>query len=134
LYNYSPIFLINQIKLYSARKAYKLETFYSKKLLKYLSIFKKIGLINQFVLKQDNIVKKKVDIYLFYYNLVPLSKNYKLLSRSSRKFYISYHALRLLSKRTKASVFLISTNRGLISHHEALKFKIGGLLIGFFSV
>lgn len=134
LHKYSPTFLLNQINLHAARKSCKLTTNYSKKLLKYLIIFKQIGLITSFVLKQKNLIKKNVDIYLFYYNLLPLCKHYKLMTRPSRKFYISFKGLRLLNKRTHSSVFLISTHRGLITHQQALKFKIGGMLIGFFSI
>jgi ribosomal protein S8 len=56
-----------------------------------------------------------------------------VLSTSSKSFYISYKALRLLSKRTGNSIFIISNSLGLTEHTTSLKQKNGGMLMGFFS-
>jgi len=76
----------------------------------------------------------EVIIYLLYWKSYPTARNYKLMSRPGKYFYISHQALRLLSKKTHASVFLLSTSRGIITHRNALLNNIGGILMGSYTI
>jgi ribosomal protein S8 len=66
-----------------------------------------------------------------YYNKIALVKNIRLISTPSRTLFVSYKALRLLSKRTGLATYLISTSLGILPHKEALRKRIGGILLGF---
>jgi ribosomal protein S8 len=57
-----------------------------------------------------------------------------LISNQSKIFTISYHSLKLLTKKSGSSVFLISTSKGLLSNKEAINQKNGGIILGFFSL
>lgn len=130
-----PIILpTDLIKFYSLfnlsiknKKLYFLIPF-SLKFLNYSNFFKKLGLIKSFfILKNKKI--KFLKICFFFYKHLPILNYIKLISTSSKIFTISYTSLRLLSKKTKNSLFLLSTSKGLISHHDALKIKIGGKIL-----
>jgi ribosomal protein S8 len=56
------------------------------------------------------------------------------MSKPSKKLFISYKALRLLSKKTGRSVFLISTSSGVIPHHVAIKKNLSGFILGFITI
>jgi ribosomal protein S8 len=130
-----PIILpVDLIKFYSVfnlslknKKLYFLMPF-SSKFFFYTSLFKKLGLIKTFfILKKNNI--KFLKICFFFYKNLPILNYIKLISNSAKNYTISYNSLRLLSKRTKNSLFLLSTTTGVISHNEALKMKIGGRIL-----
>jgi ribosomal protein S8 len=59
---------------------------------------------------------------------VPLYKNFKFLSKPSRKFYVSYKNLKKFYGKCQY-LGIVRTRRGLLSLVECLKFKIGGELI-----
>lgn len=65
----------------------------------------------------------------FFYKTLPIINFIKLISNLSKTYTISYKALNLLCKQTSNSLFVLSSNYGFISHHDALKFKIGGKII-----
>jgi ribosomal protein S8 len=75
-----------------------------------------------------------IKIYLYYYKNKIISNNFKILSTPSKSFFLSYKSLRLLSKRTSSSIFILSTDKGILSHKQALNQKLGGLVLGFFSI
>lgn len=131
--HYPLIFLLNHIKLSSAKKKFKFSLPFYQKLLKYLIIFKRIGVINHFHITCEKGFKFKVVIYLLYLDKCSTAKNYKIMSRPGKYFYISHNALKLLSKRTRASIFTLSTSRGVMTHQTALLNKIGGTLIGSYT-
>jgi len=53
----------------------------------------------------------------------------QLISTISKKFTISVKALTILDKSLKNSILLIETSRGIITHKEALRRHLGGLLL-----
>jgi ribosomal protein S8 len=130
-----PIILpTDLIKFYSLfnlsiknKKLYVLLPF-SSKFLFYSNFFKKLGLIKSFFILTNKKIKFLKICFFFYKNL-PILNYIKLISTSSKIFTISYISLRLLSKKTKNSLFLLSTSKGLIAHRDALKIKIGGKIL-----
>lgn len=130
-YNLSTI--SNLINIHKLRKSLIFKILYSRKNLNIVKIFKAINLIYQYSLIQINDITY-IQIYLNYFNNKKIGTNLKIISKPSKKIYISYTALRLLSKRTGRSIFLISTTNGIISHHTALKYKLSGIIIGFITI
>jgi ribosomal protein S8 len=107
---------------------------YTKKTIQLLYFFKKYGLIKTFNVSKVSSNNPIIRVYLSYHRDLRLCQNIKLISTPSRSFYISLKAIKLVDKRTLGSIFILSTNKGLITHKEALLHKTGGKLIGFFSV
>lgn len=58
--------------------------------------------------------------------------NAKIISKPSKKFYISHKQLFLYTKSNFNSVIFLHTTRGLITHSDALKHKIGGQVVFIF--
>jgi ribosomal protein S8 len=123
---------MNHIKFNVNHKNLIFKIIFTKKNLIFIKILRKLNFINRFVvIKTKNLYFIK--IFAYYYKTNQIGKNFKLLSTPSKTFFISFKALKLLSKRSGASIFLISTTKGIITHQHALKNKIGGIVIGFFS-
>lgn len=117
----------------ASQKKLSLTIVYSRKAILLLKLLYSIGAIQNYYLLNDKGVKQKtlIKIYVTFYKKLPLTKYFKLMSRPSRTFHISYAALRILQKKTYSSVYFLSTSIGLITHHDAVKLRIGGNLIGF---
>ncbi len=131
-YNYSFSYVFNLINIHASSKKLTFNLIYTKKNFSILKILKTLNLIQNFrLMTADNRVF--IQIHLFYFQKKRIGHNFKVLSTPSKKFYLSFKALRLINKRSGSSIFLISTTRGVFSHKEALAKKMGGLAIGFFS-
>lgn len=132
-YNYSLSYVLNLIKINTARKDLIFDLIFTKKTFIFVKILKKLGYIHKY-----SITKKKnslyIKIYIYFFKNKRINTYFKLVSKPSKSFFISLKSLRLLSKRTGGSVFLISTSYGLITHREALDKKTGGIIVGFFSL
>lgn len=104
---------------------------YTKKNLLAIKFFKKINFINNY-----GIIKKNKKIFiiirLLYFKNLKINKNFKLISTPSRTYYISFKTLLLLNKRSGASLYILSTSKGIITHKEAIKKNLSGFLLGFF--
>lgn len=127
-YNYSYNYVINHLIFNIQKKNLKCELLHTKKILKLLSFFKKIGLIkNYFCFFKKMTYKIKVS--LGYYKLVPIFKKIKLLSTPSRFFFISFNAAKLMHSRSLATFCVLSTPKGLLTLSEAVRLKTGGKLL-----
>lgn len=99
---------------------------HSKYNLNIVKILNKVGLIHRFYI---NNFSKSIYITLFYYNYIPFFKSFRILSTSTKVYNISYKALKLMSLSIGTSTLIISSSKGLITHQNALKYKIGGKLL-----
>lgn len=132
-YNYNISYSINLININKLHKNLTFYIIFSKKNLVFLNFLKNFNFIHKYILiKKNN--RLLIKIYLYYYKNKKISPFFKLISKPSKNFFVSYKILRLLSKRTAGSIFIISTSKGLLSHHEAIKNKVSGKLIAFFSL
>lgn len=133
MYNYYVSYLVNHIKLNSARKNLKFILPYTKKSFLFLNFLKHINYIYKFkIFLKDN--KLNFLIFLYYFNQLSLVKNFKILSKPSKSYFVTLKSLILLSKRTHSSIFILSTSKGFLTHKEAIKKKIGGIMLGFFLI
>jgi len=98
----------------------------SPKFLILATFFKKLGLIKNFLILNKFSKVKILKISFFFIKSLPIVNYIRLISTSSKIYIISYASLRLLTKKTKNSLFLISTSRGLLNHNDAIKIKTGG--------
>lgn len=132
LYNYNISYIINLININKLKKNLTFNVFFTKKNLYFVIFLKNFNFIYKYTLIK---IKDKtyIKIFLYYYKNKIICNNFKVISTPSKSFFLSYNSLRIISKRTSASIFIISNDKGIISHNSALKDKKGGLVLGFFS-
>ena len=131
LYSYSPSYFINLININTSRRNLFFYIQYTRKTLVLINFFKKINFFESYSIVKIN-DKFFFKVSPFYYKNLNLKKNFKLLSSSSRKYFISLKALTLLNKRSGTSLYILSTSKGIITHKTAIKKKLSGFLLGFF--
>lgn len=114
---------INLIKISTKHKKKGFIINNSKKNINILKAFIKINII-----KFINIKNNKIIVYINYKNNKPVFNNIINIFKSSNKKFISLKNLKKISNKHNW-VFILSTNKGLINNYEALKLKVGGLII-----
>jgi len=129
----SNSYVINHINLALSKKILNNNLVLSKKTISLVKILYKVGCIYKYSIfrKRTNSSKSNymIKFSVFFYKNKPFFKGLKLISTGSRKVTISYNALRLTNKFLKSSMLILSTSKGVITHREALNYKIGGLVI-----
>lgn len=118
--------VINLIKInYSLKKKYvKIQL--NKKDLELIKIFLRLNIIS--VVKEDTKTKNYFTIFFKYLKEEPVFTNIKNLYKPSRPVYIGLNELIKINKK-KNNIFILSTNKGLITNFNAEQKKIGGILV-----
>lgn len=132
LYNYNISYVINLININRLKKNLKFNIFFTKKNLYFINFLKNSSFIRNYELITIN-NRIFIKIYLYYYKNNIVCNNFKIISRPSKSFFLSYKSLKLISKKSSSSIFLISNDKGIMTHQTAIKNKKGGLILGFFS-
>jgi len=129
---YSPSYIQNHVHFALAQKNPQSKVMYTRKTIMIIKVLAEIGCIHRFLIS-SSIYKKNpkyiIWLTIFLYNNTPFFKSFRLLSTPSKHYTISYKALRILSTSIGASIIILSTSYGLITHKEALEKHIGGLLL-----
>lgn len=118
---------LNSIKVGYNNKLRFVKLPVNPKLLILLNLFIKINYIKAYVQFYDYLL-----VELHVYPNTSGWCNAKIISKPSKKFYISYKQLFLHTKYNFNSVILLHTTKGLITHSEALKQKVGGQIVFVF--
>lgn len=126
-------YVLNLININKAKKNLCFSLLFTVKNHQFVKILKKFNVIHDYKLfKKNNF--NYIKITLFFYKNNPICFNFKIISRQSKIFTISYQSLLLLTKKSGSSIFLLSTAKGILSNKEAIHQKTGGVLLGFFSL
>jgi len=107
----------------------KLNLIYKKKILKYNFKKKNINIIKILISlnKKKYIKKKNKNIYIYLNNIIKY--NYiKNLYKPSKKIFLKNEIIKKLTLKKKW-IFLLSTNKGIITNFEAIKKNLGGIII-----
>jgi len=107
----------------------KLNLIYKKKIIKYKFYKKNINIIK--ILINLNIIKyvKKNNTNIFIYLNNFYKKNYlNSFYKPSNSIFLKIKIIKKITLKKKW-IFLISTNKGILTNFEAIKKNIGGLLI-----
>jgi len=115
--------IINLIKVNYILKKKKLKTKLNKKDFEIIKLFMKLNLI-KFV-KKDN---KYFDIYFKYAKNNIMFFNIKNMYKPSKPTFINIKEIKKINKKNN-NIFILSTNKGVITNFEAEKNNIGGVLI-----
>lgn len=132
-YNYKFSYIINLIKINKAKQRLYFDILFTKQTLMYSNIFNSLNYIFRYeIIIKNN--KHLIRLYINYQNSKNVGNGFKLFSKPSHSFRISLKALKLITKKTGDSVFLISNSYGILSHNDAIKKNSAGLLLCFFNI
>ena len=123
----SYAFLINHVNILTSTKYRWSLVRYNRKSLKLLILLRHCGVVNSSLL----ICKKKKLLKLspFVYKKVPFFKGIRLISTPSKSFSIKLKALRIVSRSLGGAILVLETSKGLLTHNDALRLRIGGRLL-----
>lgn len=96
-----------------------------KKIIPILKILWKFNFISNFFF----INKNELKIILEQNNINYKFKNIKLYYKSSNYYYISYKKIKKYFSNDYSYLIILSTIKGIITHNDAMKLKIGGKII-----
>ncbi len=125
-------YTINHVNLSLGSKCPQTTIIHTKNTHKVIYLLYKLGCINNFVLHskvKGRRLQKYVTFSIFFFKNTPFFKSLRLVSSPSKKHTVTYSGLRIIQQSLGASVLLISSVHGLITHEKALKLKIGGLIV-----
>ena len=94
------------------------------KLLHFVKLLYQLGVIRRFV----NIKKGLYRIFPNWHTDLGTAHNIRFF-RNKRPIHVKYKALSVIQTYTFNSTLILHTDKGLLTHKEALKNKIGGQLI-----
>lgn len=64
------------------------------------------------------------------YKGTPFFKSVRLVSTPTKRHIISLTALKVVAQSARSSTIILSTSKGVMTHREACKQRIGGLILG----
>lgn len=124
------IHLLAQLRINTAKRNFFFKISIGSKELDMLELLTQKGIIRRFY-KLHKAVGDR-NSYLVYPNYTRLANSnlrLVLFSRNADHIRITLSAIKMLNKASGASSFILKTDRGLLTHQEALKRKVGGVLV-----
>ena len=121
--NYS--YLINHLKISTARQAFFFEVLVSPQVLSILKILLDLNIVRRFYRVHGN----RFRIFPSWSSKNPTFSQIRVYRRVANPLTIKYHALQVLQHNLKSSHLILSTPYGLLPHREAMRRKTGGQLI-----
>ena len=124
--------LISQLKINTAKRNFFFKICLGSKNLEMVNLLLQKGLIRRFYkLHKMGFEKHLYLIYPNYTRLINTNQRLVLFARNADHITLTTHALRLLAKGCGSSNFVLKTDKGLLTHQEALRLNTGGILICF---
>jgi ribosomal protein S8 len=125
----TPNYVANHINIANSKKLVSKSIILTKDSLRLIKILHNYGVVHRFVITRNPLKRLPTHLITFttlVYKNKPFFRGVKIVTTPSRKHTITINALRRASHSIKESLVLISTPFGVISHKEALAYKIGG--------
>ena len=117
-------YTINHLKLAVAKKHFFFLINYTKRVEVFLKVLKKLNLIRRFY----NFNSKKFVIFPTY-TKKPVGSYLRVYYRLRNPIIVRHSALVLINKSFGNSIVVFESSKGLVTQSEALKLKIGGVLV-----
>lgn len=125
-----PAYIQNHIAFALAQQNPITRLKYTKKSFIIIKILQAVGCIHRFFIKTPrNNFQKSIILSILFYKNTPFFKSFRLLSTPTKQYNITYKALRILTLSLGVSTIILSTPKGLLTHKQALQYKIGGQLL-----
>ena len=94
-----------------------------------MKVLRREGCVLYFAPRTFDIKKRYLLFTPYFYKQTSFFKYIRLISTISKKFTVTFKALTIINKSLKNSLLLIETSKGIISHKEALRLRVGGLIL-----
>jgi ribosomal protein S8 len=98
---------------------------FNKVSLNFIYILNKVGLFFKMEIKDKLIILYLKPNKINLQNVLKI----KLLSKPSKKKYLTVYKLKAACNKYKSDTFILSTKKGFITHFEALNHNLGGEII-----
>lgn len=121
----SLMYFLNHFKIATAKKNLYFDIYITKRSFSIFQIFYKLNLIRRFV----KLTATKYRIYPTYTLSKLTPRKIKTYLKSSHYLTISFKILQLLNLNLPSSYIILETSKGIITHKEALNYKVGGRLL-----
>ena len=119
------VYFANHLKMAIARRNFVFSIAINEKVLRLMRMFLKINIIRRI----EKLTPKTYRIYISWYNNHTRLKSLVFYSLGAHPLRLSHAALLLLNTHTHNSHVILSTSRGLLTHREALKYRLGGIIV-----
>lgn len=129
---YTHAYVVNHVNILLSRKQKCVQIILTKKTLRLIRVFYKNAVIKNYIIVEKTIKNKKTKFIRFtglFFKNESYYKGIRLVSTPSKKHTISLKGLNLLKKISGTSLIILETSRGIISHIDALKLGVGGLIL-----
>lgn len=120
-------YTINHIKFTLARKALYGRIIDTRKSYNLLKLLTQLHVIRRFHKGPDN----TLIFYPAYDSRCVRTHNIKMFYKNKTHLYFKYKSLQVLKNSLLSSYFILETSRGLMTHHDALKHRVGGFVVCF---
>lgn len=113
---------LSNLKNHCLSKKQVLKQKKTKQIIKIVDLLIKEGLLNGYYLSNNNII----NILLKYNNQKPVINQIQLISKPGKRVYVKN---KWILKNQKDSLFILSTQKGFLTHMDAQRLNLGGELI-----
>lgn len=122
--------LLSHLRLNIAKKNLFFKILINNQELDMIRLLTQRGIVRRFFKLHTRLNTK--NLYIVYPNHTLLSNSnlrVKLFNRNADHITLTLHALKLLNHASGTSSFVLKTNKGLLTHQEAIKYQLGGVLV-----
>ena len=139
-------YVINHVNIALSKKQFYSSIIFTKNSLSLIKALYTTSYINNYIITKDSrlsqlkvaskgnfstkkLNRTRIKFSILYFKNKSFFKSIRLISTPSRKHTITLRALKMASLSIKSSIILLSTNKGIIDHNEAIKLGIGGTIL-----
>lgn len=132
MHSYTYSHTINHLNLITTKKNAKVKILINRRGLTLLRALHEVGCVSKFIISKGY-VRKTLRTYAYisapFYKNTAFFKSVRVVSTPSKHHQISLRGLKLITHSLNASIMLLSTSGGIITHREALKLGVGGKIL-----
>lgn len=130
---YNPnSYVANHFNILNSKKVPRISIIYTTKTIRIVKALYSNRIIQGYVVTSVE-GKNFITFNTQYYRGVPYFSHFKVVSVPSKSQTISLKALRIAVKSIGKSLILLETDKGIITHNEAITYAIGGKIMGIVS-
>ena len=117
---------MNHFKIATSQKSLYFDVSLTPRSLELLHLFHKLNLVRTYRRKSPKNIYRVYPTYNLYRNKPRVLKTY---FRSSHELHVPLKLLRIINIHRPFSFIVLETNKGILTHKEAIKFNISGRVI-----
>ena len=132
IYYYTNSYVANHFNILNSKKTHRITIVSTNKTLKLVKSLYSARIINSYIISTKG-SRTYITFNSMYYRNVPYFSHLRIISTPSKLHNVSLRALRVISKSIGVSVLLLETDKGIITHKQAIDCNTGGKLLGIIS-